>query len=288
MIKVSVIIPVYGVENHIERCARSLFEQTLHDIEFIFVNDCTKDKSIDVLQKILEEYPLRKSQTVILNHEINERVADPRTTGMKAMKGEYMIHCDPDDWVEREAYELMYNKVMEANADIVTCRYWQESVDNSIIKGLCYEGNANVALHNNFYTGMLWNKLIRSSLIKNYKIYPYPNINYTEDLNVVVRVLCYANTVFALSRPFYHYDVSRSTSICKSNYLNNLFNHQVPCLKLLDEFLERRYEETNNPIYKAPLLDAQKFWSKWGLSAAHEFELWCKTWPESHKKYNVI
>ena len=62
MPKVSVVIPVYGVEKYIERCARSLFEQTLDDIEYIFVNDCTKDRSIDILNEVINDYPARKQQ----------------------------------------------------------------------------------------------------------------------------------------------------------------------------------------------------------------------------------
>lgn len=67
--KVSILVPVYGVEKYIERCARSLFEQTYDNIEYIFVDDCTKDRSIEILQKVLEDYPNRKNQVKILNHE---------------------------------------------------------------------------------------------------------------------------------------------------------------------------------------------------------------------------
>lgn len=282
MIKVSVIIPVYGVEDYIERCARSLFEQTLQDIEFIFVNDCTKDKSIAVLQRVLEEYPFRKSQTVILNHEKNEGVAAARTTGMKAMKGEYMIHCDPDDWVEREAYELMYNKAVETGADIITCKYWEEYGKNRSLNGIYYVGEALISLKHSMYTGKLWDKLIKSSFIIEFNIYPYYGVNYTEDLNVVIRVLSYARSVNGLEQPLYHYDVSRDTSICKSDYYNNLTKHQIPSIEKLEEFIERRYYETNNPIFNSRLLNIQKFWSKWGLYSSHNFDLWCKIWPECH------
>ena len=82
MPKVSVIIPVYGVEKYIERCARSLFEQTLEDMEFIFVNDCTKDNSIDILLRVIDEYPKRKSQVHILNHEFNKGLPVARQTGI--------------------------------------------------------------------------------------------------------------------------------------------------------------------------------------------------------------
>ena len=58
--KISLLIPVYGVEKYIERCARSLFGQTYQNIEYIFVDDCTKDSSIAVLKKVLDDYPFRK------------------------------------------------------------------------------------------------------------------------------------------------------------------------------------------------------------------------------------
>lgn len=66
MPKVSIIIPVYGVEKYIERCSRSLFEQTLDDLEYLFIDDCTPDKSIDVLKNILEEYPNRKIRSLFI------------------------------------------------------------------------------------------------------------------------------------------------------------------------------------------------------------------------------
>ena len=100
MPKVSVIIPVYGVEKYIEKCARSLFEQTLDDIEYLFVDDCTPDKSVDILKHILEEYPHRKSQVVIHRMEQNSGQAVVREWGVKNAKGDFIIHCDSDDWVD--------------------------------------------------------------------------------------------------------------------------------------------------------------------------------------------
>lgn len=125
MPKVSVIIPVYGVEKYIERCARSLFEQTLDDIEFIFVNDCTLDNSINVLETTLEEYPKRKSQVQIINFEQNQGAAKAREIGMKTANGEYIIHCDSDDWVVKEAYETLYNIAKASESDMVICDWFE-------------------------------------------------------------------------------------------------------------------------------------------------------------------
>ena len=81
MPKLSVVIPVYGVEKYIERCARSLFEQTLDDIEYIFVNDCTKDGSIDILNAVINDYPARKEQVRIVHHEKNKGLPFARQSG---------------------------------------------------------------------------------------------------------------------------------------------------------------------------------------------------------------
>ena len=96
MPKVSVLVPVYGVEKYIERCARSLFEQTLDDMECIFVDDCTPDDSMQVLVKILSEYPRRKEQVKIIHHETNQGLPAARQSGLKIATGEYIAHCDSD------------------------------------------------------------------------------------------------------------------------------------------------------------------------------------------------
>ena len=123
MPKVSVIVPVYGVEKYIERCARSLFEQTLDDIEYLFIDDCTTDRSIEILQQVLEEYPQRKPQVTIHRMEQNSGQAAVRKWGMQNATGEYVIHCDSDDWVDTDMYRAMYEKAKEEDADVVLCGF---------------------------------------------------------------------------------------------------------------------------------------------------------------------
>ena len=111
--KVSVIVPIYNVEQYIEKCVRSLMEQTLVNIEFIFVNDCTPDDSMTVLRRVLKDYPARESQVTILEHKENRGVAAVRKKGMEVAIGEYIIHCDSDDWVEKNMYEKLLEKAIE-------------------------------------------------------------------------------------------------------------------------------------------------------------------------------
>ena len=91
---ISIIVPVYNVSRYIERCARSLFEQSLNDIEYIFVDDCSPDNSIEILHQILSDYPSRMAQVKIISHEKNRGVAAARNTGLKLASGEFIAQCD--------------------------------------------------------------------------------------------------------------------------------------------------------------------------------------------------
>ena len=120
MYLVSILVPVYGVEKYIERCARSLFEQTYNNLEYIFVDDCTPDNSIAILKRVMEEYPMRKGQVRILRHERNRGIAAARNTALDAAQGSFLSHVDSDDYLARDAIRLLVNKQVETGADIVT------------------------------------------------------------------------------------------------------------------------------------------------------------------------
>ena len=115
---VSVVIPVFKVRNFIERCATSLFEQTLEDVEYIFVDDASPDDSIEILKECLERYPKRKAQVQILTHEQNKGLPAARNTGLAVATGEYVFHCDSDDWVESTMLEDLYVTAIQNSADI--------------------------------------------------------------------------------------------------------------------------------------------------------------------------
>lgn len=109
--KVSIIVPIYGVEKYIERCARSLFEQSFKDIEYIFVNDCTTDASMSILASVIRDYPGYNIH--IINKKTNEGLPQARKTGVIASTGEYIMHVDSDDWLEPKAIEKLYLMAIE-------------------------------------------------------------------------------------------------------------------------------------------------------------------------------
>lgn len=207
MPKVSVIIPVYGVEKYIERCARSLFDQTLDDIEYLFIDDCTPDKSIEILKKVLDRYPHRKKQVLIHRMECNSGQAKVREWGMKHMTGEYVIHCDSDDWAGTEMYKMLYEKAVREKADLVLCDYqWHDGEKSLQTKKGCLNTDKDSLerdLLNERCEWALWNKLFKKSLID--KIEYYPSNNMGEDMVMVMQMLFSCTKIVYLPHTYYFY-----------------------------------------------------------------------------------
>lgn len=118
--KVSVIIPVYNAEKYLHRCLESLFAQTLAEIEYIFIDDASPDNSFAILSEWIEQND-RKNQVKIIRHACNMGVSQSRQDGMDVATGEFIIHCDPDDWISENLYRKMYDKAVRENLDVVVC-----------------------------------------------------------------------------------------------------------------------------------------------------------------------
>lgn len=241
MPKVSVIIPVYGVEKYIERCARSLFEQTLDDIEYLFIDDCTPDKSVEILKRVLEEYPHRKSQVVIHRMEQNSGQAKVREWGMRNARGEYVIHCDSDDWVDVHMYEEMYNKAIEEYADVVVCDFCSTDCENEqYSKGLISKERENVIVDVLLWriAGCLWNKLVRRKEYTDHDL-NYPTHNMGEDTALIVQILWNAKRISYLPKPLYYY-YTNPTSITKDvtdEKIRKRFLQATANVEIIEQFL---------------------------------------------------
>ena len=118
-IKVSICVPVYGAEKFMEKCARSLFEQTYHNIEYVFVNDCTPDRSIEIIRQVLLDYPQRQASVKIVEHEHNRGLSASRHTAVLHATGDYFLHFDDDDYMETDAISRYVACAVETGADVV-------------------------------------------------------------------------------------------------------------------------------------------------------------------------
>lgn len=243
--KVSVIIPVYNVELYIERCARSLFEQTLQEIEYIFINDCTPDDSMQILQKTLEKYPQRKNQVTIINQPHNMGAAKAREDGIKAAQGEYIIHCDSDDWVDKEMYRAMYEKATESRLDCVLCRstYYTDGSSHKIVKYTFKENKME------FLAELIYGKTSVSLCYRMVKkeIYQIPNFIYPtnhmmEDRVYSIQISYYTQSQGCIDKPFYYY-YQRPGSVCGNTSDEGLLHnfHQASAnFAIIEQFLREK------------------------------------------------
>lgn len=132
MIKVSVIVPAYNTEKYLKKCLDSLVNQTLNDIEIIVINDCSTDKTKDILKNYKEKYKNIK----VINNKTNKGIGYNRNLGIKKAKGEFISFIDSDDYVDITMYEKMYNKAKRDKLDLVICNFYNnlEHEDGSIQK----------------------------------------------------------------------------------------------------------------------------------------------------------
>lgn len=205
MPKVSVIIPIYGVEKYIERCVRSLFEQTLDDIEYLFIDDCTPDKSIDILRQVLEEYPQRKKQVIIHRMERNSGQAKVREWGMRNATGEYVIHCDSDDWADKDMYRLMYEEAKRIDVDIVMCGYKVTDGVRVLNESYHQQTNKNKILSNLLTlheTWSVWNKMCKRTL---YDKILYPSLDMGEDMVITIQIILNSQRIGVINKALYNY-----------------------------------------------------------------------------------
>ena len=205
MPKVSVIIPIYGTEKFIQRCARSLFNQTLDDIEYIFINDCTPYRSLDLLQDVIYEFPDRKQQIIIENMSMNSGLPAVRKHGIKIATGEYIIHCDSDDWVDVTMYKEMYNEAKLKGYDIISCDYYCSNGNQHIYKKCAFTYNDNKLsdLLSHRTAVSVCNKLVKKELYHNDIIYPTHNMG--EDYALVIQLAIHATNWGHINKPFYYY-----------------------------------------------------------------------------------
>lgn len=214
--KVSVIIPIYNVERYIGRCARSLFEQTLDNIEYIFVDDCSPDHSIAVLLSLIEKFPERKEQIRIIRHPRNLGLSSARNTGLSAARGQYVAHCDSDDWVDARFYEIMYNEAVSRNSDIVYCDLMMVFAEKSCICQLPDWSNNKIDSFKKFLSSS-WTCLVttfakRDLYYRNNLCSP-THITFCEDFWLTSRLFYYAVRISKVKLPLYYYNRENESSI---------------------------------------------------------------------------
>ena len=280
---VSVIVPIYKVERFIERCVVSLMEQTLCDVEYIFVDDASPDGSVRILHEVLKRYPARQSNINIISHEENKGLPAARNTGLSVAQGEYIFHCDSDDFVELTMMEKMYKVAKENNADMVYCDFYL-----SFEKNERYMSNPNYeSAEDMFKQGLLgggmkynvWNKLVRRSLYTDNDIWFPSGYGMGEDMTMIRLAAC-AKSVAYIPEAFYHY-----VKLNANAYSATMFErHKVDILHNVaqtEAFLRQKYGN---------VLDKEIAFFKLNTKLSFlitddesQYDVWKEWWPEANK-----
>lgn len=207
--KLSVCIPVYKVEAYIEKCARSLFAQTCADIEFLFVDDCSQDGSIAKLESVLKDYPARSTQVRILRHERNSGLIAARQTALRTATGDYVAHCDSDDWVDPEYYARMIAAAEVTGADLVYAPIVREFPNGEtprIENPPCMTGSEYLTrcCPGDGFNSMV-NKIIRRDIAQDKGIRLVEGVSLGEDLLYTAQVMKRCSRITSVSDVAYHY-----------------------------------------------------------------------------------
>ena len=216
--KLSIIVPVYGVEKYIDKCLNSLVKQSLKEIEIIVVNDGTKDNSQKIIDKYVKKYPDKIKSYI----KENGGQGSARNYGLKKATGEYIGYVDSDDFVEKDMYKKLYNKAKENNYDIVVCGNYNVSEDYQNKNIDAFINNYNTDLENIFFGKMaVWNKIYKRDILIKNKLEFKEKVWY-EDLAFTLKAIMNSNTFAFIDEPLYDYLIREGSTMNNSNVQRNL------------------------------------------------------------------
>lgn len=206
--KISVLTLVYNAEKHIEKCVRSLFGQDYEDMEFVFVDDASTDRSMQIVERVLDEFPQRRAATVFVTNACNLGIAGARNVALDNASGDYVLNIDSDDWLADGMVSKLAAKAIETDADLITFDYY--TVYGTTVKP--YRGSfpagkqeyIRALLYRRARPG-IWLKLIRRELLIQNNIRFIPGMLSGQDFYLSPILAYYASKVVKIDEPLYYY-----------------------------------------------------------------------------------
>ena len=278
--KVSVIIPFYNVAPFIERCVRSLMEQTLKDVEFIFVDDASPDESAGILRRVLAEYD-REARIVV--HQQNQGLPAARNTGLSHAKGEFIFHCDSDDWLEPDMLEELYDAAVNADADFSYCDFYIDFGNSRRHMPTPDYPDAETMVKEGFLAGMMkynvWNKLVRRELYDSPAPIRFPSgHSMGEDMTMIALGLR-SKGIARVAKPLYHYMKTNGGAFTNTFSERHLADIEYNAGKTLD--ILQQWDTTDKELFialfklniKLPFLFSGSY---------SQYRLWHRWYPEAN------
>lgn len=279
---VSIIVPFYNASAFIERCARSILEQDYENIECFFVNDCSTDNSVDILNNIIEGYSNRNAKTQIINLDVNQGHAHARNVGLNRCVGKYVIQFDADDWIEKDMVSSLVNKAEAEDADITCSGYVIENPNHSKIVHIdssCVGRDGIKKSVIGLVVYAHWNKLIKLSLIRENNIYCIDGVNNWVDIGQICPLLLMAGKTAIVDKPLYHYNACNINSVSR-NMTDRRIKNMITVAGVVSKFVN---EHSDGEFMLQ--MEFLKFMSKRGYIAVkrNDYDSWRRTYPETSK-----
>lgn len=246
MIKISVIIPIYNVEKYIIKCIDSLFKQegiVQSTIQIVFVNDCSPDSSMEILQEYLDKHD-SDFRFLFLNNIVNKGLAYARNYGVENACGEYVLHLDSDDYLESNALSLLLEAcVLNPNVDIVVGNIYLDYGSRKEIAHLdIYKDKDDYLKHLLLRDSLvnIWGKLIKREIYISNSIKAKEGVNQGEDFSVYPVLVYYAKQIVFIPNVVYNYLQINNNSYCKAAASVLAINQIIEAQKIISSFFEKR------------------------------------------------
>ena len=247
--RISLIVPIYGVEKYIAKFAESALDQTYQNLQFIFVNDGTKDRSMEILRELISSrYTHLQSRIVIIDKE-NGGLPSARKAGLDVAEGEYVLFADSDDWMETDAVEKVMAKADETHADIIYFDLIKEYGNRTSYKR---EREYTGATKDDFIVNMFNYKSFGYTVTKCFKrklytenVIYFPKLGMHEDIYLMSQIIFYAKSLAHIPEALYHYRKDNPDSFCAQDRLKR---HVSSTTNLLDLYEHYRDNLKGSPI----------------------------------------
>lgn len=245
-LKLSIIIPVYNGEEHLEECIKSLMNQTLKESEFIFVNDGSLDKSVELIQKHQQE-----DSRIILIDQKNSGVSVARNKGIGAAKGKYIGFVDSDDFVSIDMFEVLYNEAEKKNAEVIVSGYYLGRDGKYVKKRTIFEHDflydnslinkkliPSLIANEDIVLPAVWNKIYKREFIQEKNFLFLKNFSLEEDILFNIQVINHAKSLIFIDYCGYFYREtvgSASRKITEPSFFERIIkNYHLDIKKLVD------------------------------------------------------
>lgn len=251
--RISICIPIYNVEIYIERCLKSAFEQSYSDIEYILVNDSCSDNSIKIAHNIINKYPNREKSVHIYSHEKNRGLSASRNSAIAHATGKYVLWLDADDYLEKNAIELLVNKLHQDDFDIIS---FDIMIHNKTKQEIWYQPIYHSskemlkAIIGRKAPVCVCGRLIKLELYTKNNIHAIEGINMGEDYQVSTQLAFYAKKVSTINLPLYHYERNNNNSYTK-NFQEETAIQGWKSFNIVEKFINEKQIPYNEDFYFA-------------------------------------